>query len=57
MKPLLSTAITTASNTPADAVTAAVAALPQRSSLPSPNPSLDTWLHTMGYATKEGEQW
>ena len=57
MKPLLSTAITTASNTPADAVTAAVAALPQHSSLPAPSPSLDSWLHTMGYATKGGERW
>lgn len=45
------------SSTPAAAVTAAVAALPTRSSLPTPNPSLDTWLHTMGYTTKEGEQW
>jgi len=44
-------------STPAEAVIAAVAALPPRSSLPAPNPSLDTWLRTMGYATKEGEQW
>ena len=45
------------SNTPAAAVTAAVAALPPRSSLTAPNPSLDSWLHTMGYATQGGEQW
>lgn len=45
------------SNTPAAAVTAAVAALPPRSSLPTPSPSLDTWLHAMGHTTKEGEQW
>lgn len=45
------------SSTPAAAVTAAVAALPPHSSLPAPNLSLDTWLHTMGYTTKEGEQW
>ena len=45
------------SSTPAAAVTAAVAALPPRCSLPAPNPSLDTWLHAMGYATKEGERW
>lgn len=45
------------SSTPAAAVTSAAAALPPRSSLPAPNPSLDTWLHAMGYATKEGEQW
>lgn len=45
------------SSTPAEAVTAAVAALPPRSSLPAPIASLDTWLHTMGYTTKEGEQW
>lgn len=45
------------SSTPATAVTAAVAALPPRSSLTAPNPSLDTWLHAMGYTTKEGEQW
>ena len=57
MKPLLSTNITTSSNTPAASVTAAVAALPPHSSLPAPNPSMDTWLHTMGYTTKEGEQW
>ncbi len=48
---------TTISSTPAEAVTAAVAALPPRISLPAPNPSMDTWLHTMGYTTKEGEQW
>lgn len=48
---------TTISSTPAEAVTAAVAALPPRSSLTAPNPSMDTWLHTMGYTTKEGEQW
>lgn len=44
-------------STPTEAVIAAVAALPPRSSLPAPNPSLDSWLHMMGYATKEGEQW
>lgn len=45
------------SSTPAEAVIATVAALPPRSSLTAPNPSLDSWLHTMGYATKGGEQW